>query len=266
MNNQPDLLLKAEDGLKKVYDQYEKIGLLAVYIWGSVLTEDFNPEKSDVDSIGIVEKSFPIEKELEIATLLKKSSPEVKDLKMRLVYLDELNGSKSRGYLARHIAPTLLLHDFEYWHHVAGKKYKRSDFKLKNISSKQAVGLKLKEIYDRHILEIKKNDTYYVYFLKALARLVSFSQQEKAGEIWRFSYASLRAHASSEDKEIVENILKIRRNNWDKDEFQKSLPIFLEFIDNQRTDVQKTIHDVKIGKNIVGPFYSVKEMDDYLDN
>jgi len=40
--------------LKKNFLEYKNRGLLAIYLWGSILTEDFNFKSSDIDSIAIV--------------------------------------------------------------------------------------------------------------------------------------------------------------------------------------------------------------------
>ena len=55
-----------EDALTDVYENYKDRGLLSVYLYGSLLTEDFNPEMSDIDSIGIVDDELSLFVEDEI--------------------------------------------------------------------------------------------------------------------------------------------------------------------------------------------------------
>ena len=106
--------LKAiESVLLKIYSKYKNKGVLSIYLWGTVLTDDFNPTSSDIDSIAIVDNKATEKNNREINKFLKNYSPEYNDFKLNYLYLNELNGGEIKSRLAKNIDPHLLLLDFE---------------------------------------------------------------------------------------------------------------------------------------------------------
>ncbi|UZE93616.1 MAG: hypothetical protein IB618_02475 [Candidatus Pacearchaeota archaeon] len=56
--NREEILAKTYSALKNIFLRYEGKGIISIYLWGSILSEDFNLGKSDIDSIAIVKNNF----------------------------------------------------------------------------------------------------------------------------------------------------------------------------------------------------------------
>jgi predicted nucleotidyltransferase len=125
-----DIKEEAKEALKKVYEKYNSLGLEAIYLDGSILTRDFNPETSDVDSIGIVADSFPVDLEDIIKIFLAKEYPKINKFGFRLLYKSELNGGPIKAFFSSVIEPQILLSDLPYWELVVGIPFTQKDFKL----------------------------------------------------------------------------------------------------------------------------------------
>jgi len=217
--------------LKKIYSKYKNKGVLSIYLWGSVLTEDFDSKLSDIDSIAIVNANAKIKDNKEINNFLKGSSP-YKDFKLNYLYLDELNKGKKKSSLAKVIAPNLLLLDFKNWELIVGKRYSRKDFKLKEISFDKAMQLNLIAIKKNHLPLFKKGDFKVTpYFIKNLMKVCHYLNQKDIGK-HVFKYKELLKKSPKERKKIVSILLKIRKNNWNKSLTKKNLPFLINFMNN----------------------------------
>ena len=225
-----DTLSLAKQILKDLYIKYSERGAISIYLWGSIITDDFSPETSDVDAVAIAKDDLSLEEERVINDILTHSG--VKDFKIRFVYLSEFNGGEARSNLARSINPKLLLNDFKYWQHVAGKKFTQADFAMPDASLSELVQIVSRELRQRYIPELETKPENYKYFLKACARAVYYFQQIRLNKTWPFSYTALAAHASPDDHEIVEAILKLKESNWDYQLFQRLAPFIVSEIMN----------------------------------
>jgi predicted nucleotidyltransferase len=231
MRVKQEQIKQIKSSLKEIYEKYEDRGILSIYLWGSILTEDFNPKSSDIDSIAIVNEKSKIKDNKEINNFLKNCFPKI-DFKLNYLYLDELNSGKVKGRLAKVIAPNLLLLDFKYWKLVAGKKYSRKDFKLKEIDFDEAVKLQLKAARKNHLPLFKKGDFKFTpYFIKNLMKICHFINQKDIGE-HIFMYKELLKKSPKERRGIVRILLKIRKNNWDKLLTKENLPLLINFLNN----------------------------------
>jgi len=166
-----------ESTLKEIYKKYKDRGILSIYLWGSILTEDFNSKSSDIDSIAIVDEKSKIKDNEEINNFLKIRFQKI-DFKLNYLYLDELNGGKIKSRLAEVIVPNLLLLDFKNWKLIIGKRYSRKDFKLKEINLDEAVQLNLNAIKKDHLPLFKKGDFKVTpYFIKNLMKVCYYLNQ-----------------------------------------------------------------------------------------
>lgn len=218
--------------LRKVYSRYKRKGLSTIYLWGSVLTEDFNPNSSDIDSIGIVSNRAKAEDCKSINNYLAESMPEYKKFKLNYLYVDELNGKKIKSRLASVIHPSLLLLDLKHWKYVIGKKYSKEDFKLKDIDFDQAVQLNLAVVKKNHLPLFKKGDfTVAQYFIKNLIKVCHYLNQRDFGE-HEFKYNQLLDRTPKNRKNVVKILLKIKKSNWDKSVIQNNLPPLIEFVNS----------------------------------
>ena len=66
MNIKQKKIKKIESTLKEIYKRYKNKGALSIYLWGSILTGDYNPKSSDIDSIAIVDKNAKLKDNEEI--------------------------------------------------------------------------------------------------------------------------------------------------------------------------------------------------------
>ena len=201
-----------ESALLKIYSKYKNKGLLSVYLWGTVLTDEFNSELSDIDSIGIVDDNAN-EKDCEmIKKLLGRYVLEYQDFKLNYLYLDELNGGKIKSSLAKVIPPSLLLLDFKNWKYVAGIKYSRKDFKLKKISFDEAVELNICSVKKRHLPLLERGDFRGTqYFVKTLLKVCYYLNQKELGE-HVFRYNELLKKSPKERKKVVKILFEIKRH------------------------------------------------------
>ncbi|MCX6750500.1 MAG: hypothetical protein NTZ83_03510 [Candidatus Pacearchaeota archaeon] len=218
--------------LTKIYSDYKNKGLISVYLWGSVLTNDFNPKSSDIDSIAIVSNNAKEEDCKLINQYIKKRSAEFRDFKLNYLYLDELNGEKIKSKLASVIHPSLLLLDFKNWKYIAGKRYSRRDFKLKEIDFDEAVRLNLIAIKKNHLPLFKKWDFKVTqYFIKNLIKVCYYLNQKDFGK-HKFKYNELLEKSPKKREKIVRVLLKIRKSNWDERSIKNNLPLLIDFINN----------------------------------
>lgn len=230
MNNMKE---QAELELNKIYNRYSDQGILSLYLWGSILTNDFDGEKSDIDSIAFVEDSTPMELQKTISDELAQS--DIPRLHLNFIYLGEFNNSPIRSGLSGVIDPRLLLLDFPYWKHVAGKRLKVKDFSLKKPNYKQATDIHLQNIKRRQWQDVSKVSPFErIYFIKEIARLIHVVQLNRVSNKAPFSYIDILKRANKDEKPVVEAVNELRANN-SKISFDRFVPIFQEFLDSCMT-------------------------------
>lgn len=212
------ILNNVKKTLNKIYKKYKEIGINSIYLWGSILSEDFDSNKSDVDSVAIVNNKMPLSYEDKIIKEIKDLQPKIKDFKIRLVYLDELNNNNKKGNLTKYVSPRQLLWNLKYWHLVCGKKYSESDFKLDTNLNK--IKMEKRIAIRNKFEEIKTSKTKDgQYFGKAVLRLIYYTEQSR--NKFPFSLANLLKHTSPENKEIVKKLIKIRNDGWNLSQLKK---------------------------------------------
>lgn len=224
---------KSEAILKSVYQKYSSRGIVSIYLWGSILTKDFDEEKSDIDSIAFVEDSTPVELQKTISDELARS--DIPRLHINFIYLGEFDSGSIKGGLSGVIEPRLLLLDFPNWKYVAGKRFKVKDFGLKKPNYKQAIEMHLQNIKRRQWQEVSKVSPFErIYFIKEIARLIYAVQSNRASNKAPFSYIEILKRANKEEKPVVEAVNELRANN-SKISFDRFVPIFQEFLDSHLT-------------------------------
>ena len=187
--------------LKTIYKEYKDKGMNSIYLWGSITNKDFNPDKSDIDSIAICSNKLKLSEEAKIINEIKKLSPKIKDFKLRFVYLDELNGKRRKGNLTKYITSEQLLYEMGYWVYVCGIKYSNKDFNLKPNLKNIIRGLQ--KIIKKRSKNIKDNK----YIEKAVLRLIYYEEQLK-GNKFQYSKKDLMKKATGKNKLLVKDILK----------------------------------------------------------
>ncbi|MFA5024650.1 MAG: hypothetical protein WC523_06915 [Patescibacteria group bacterium] len=218
-----------EQALTEIFDEYKDRGLISLYLYGSILTNDYNEGESDIDSIGFASEDMPLTLEKEIKNKLCEKS-EFDKFGFRLLYKSELDAGAIKGNLASFIHPQLLLLDFPYWKHAAGKIFLRSDFLLDDIDTAEAVKIRL-----NHLVKIEDGSfktepgNKHILFLKVLARIM-FHLQKERGYSEPFSYSSVFSHSNEEEKPVARAILNCKKNKWNQLLFKEDENIYKNFI------------------------------------
>lgn len=201
--------------LQQIYKEHKDRGINAIYLWGSITEDTFNPEKSDVDSIAIVSDNSNLI-EQEINQKIKNLAPHINDFDLRLVHLKELNENISQNYLTKYICPEQLIFELPNWEFICGKKYYQKDFdiepNLDNIIKFYESKIKL----DLENLEKKPK----IILGKTILKKIYFEEQ-KEGNLFPFSYTNMLKYTSDKNIGKVKKLLEIKARNWNKDELKK---------------------------------------------
>jgi hypothetical protein len=241
MENKESLIKIVSQGLCEMYNQYESQGIETVYIWGSILTPDFNPITSDVDTIAIVNDQFDIELESKIQNELTIKYPEVYKFGFRLLYKSELDTGVSKGALGLIGNPALLLLDLPTWHWVCGTKLAQNDFDLPVPVYSQAIKLRYKNTNERwsDINAIGPEEVQY--FVKQILRIIHLKLLQKENIPYTiFSYSLVKEIAiGTSDEELVNICLDLKANKWDFEQFKRDIHIFKQYISDLKLEVEK---------------------------
>lgn len=224
---------QVKEALRKVYEKYSSLGLESVYLDGSILTKDFNPEVSDVDSIGIVDDSFPTNLEDVIKNFLAKEYPQIRKFGFRLLYKSELNGDQIKSFLASVIQPELLLFALPDWELVIGKSFSQKDFKLPILSYRELRDMEIRNFYKFNWTEVSKIKEGYgghINLLKTIIHIIDFEQKEKGIMNNIFSPLLVLHNTEGEAKEIMEFIMENKKNNWDYSMFQNNSAFLQKYV------------------------------------
>lgn len=227
------LITAVSQSLQKVFDDYKAHGMEAVYLWGSVTTEDFDPETSDVDSIAIVSGDFDVKLESVIRDHLQSLHPDLLKFGFRLLYVEELrSGSPIKSQLAKWISPRLLLLDLPNWHYVAGKKYTQADLTDKPVTYREAMKLRLEQLRERGWEDganVEPRDESI--YLKNVWRMVHLMQLMR-GINTAFSYSSVKANTDADEREIVQALDAMKRSRYDRTLFVAYIPLLNDFVES----------------------------------
>lgn len=183
---------------------------VSIYLWGSILTDEFNPEKSDIDSIGFVYGSSGSFDEGLVRNSLSKQMPQ---LKINFIYLSKFNDGQIYSDLAKYIPLECVLYDMPFWLNVVGKVFKKEDFILGRRTIDEVILGSVSNIKDSFFPEIK--DSNHAFFAKALAKLCYFIHQ-KNQPLKVFKYGDLLIDSIPETRNLTEIITRIKKSGWNK--------------------------------------------------
>lgn len=229
VDNSDQIKKEVRKALAELFEKYKDRGILSVYLYGSVTGPDFNPSKSDIDSIAVVNETVPVELENEMQNYLGQHFPEIQKFGIRILYLDELISLEKRGSrLTFFIPPKLLLLDFPYWEHVAGKEFSRSEFP--SVSQEDGIreGYSVLKTWNWEQVDSVVTEKVGNY-LKVLARIL-WAIDGSAGKKYKFSYSQL-AERNDTYKQIADLILEIKKDGWMGDIFLAHKPVFQKFVE-----------------------------------
>jgi len=221
---------KIVDTLKIVYDKYHSLGIEAIYLWGSVVSDEYNPALSDVDVVAILKDDHSVDKE-SIRRELKTIAPEINMFGFNCVIIKELkDGVSINNRLTYVIHPRMLLADMKYWELVEGRNFTVTDFTDVPPTADELIVLQLMKIKrDNWVNSSNVEDNFIVYYLKGLTRLVYYKQWAR-NVVQPFTYKGVSKYANSSEKEIIKIFNQVKESDYDRVEFLKYENIMDDFV------------------------------------
>lgn len=226
------LIVSVSESLKEIYNDYLSQGMLAIYIWGSILTPDFNSESSDIDTIAIVEDGIKRQIEEKIQKRLALKHPEVKKLGFRLLYKSEFDTGVSKGALGSIGNPALLLLDLPTWHWICGKRFTQKDFDLPVPTFAEAICLRYQNTQERWLDLTLVRPEQLQYLVKQILRIVHLIHLDRKKLTYAlFSYSFIKELSrGTPEADIVDTCLAIKASGWDYNLFMNHIETFNKFI------------------------------------
>ncbi len=240
MKDQTDLMIQeVTPSLKNLFEKYRYEGMLSIYLWGSVTTNDFNPTTSDVDSIAIVNDDFDEKLERIIQAELQNSHPAIKKFGFRVLYKKELElGKQLKSVLASYISPRFFIFDIPNWVHIVGKKYVTADFTDNPPTIDEMLKSRVDEIKNRNWEDASKiEDLKEEFYIKCLWRIVHLKQLQR-GVNSPFSYSTVTLNTDDGEKKIVEILNKIKASGYSRDIFIKYTSPLNSFVEEVKSSYE----------------------------
>ncbi len=240
MNGINPIYLAIRPYFERLYLEFESIGLLSFYLWGSAVREDYIPQESDIDVIAILDSDFPQSKcvNLRYRSVYKKS--QIPLLKIRTIYLYELERGTIRSELSRLINPKLLVLDFPSWKHLVAKKFHEVQFFGNRCTLEEAVKLRLESVYRRITqLKLKNKFDLFNYLVKEVFQLCHLLHKVEHG-IHSFSYKTLLEYSTPCTEEILKRLIKIRENGYQINSFANSIRLIERFSNRLQRKLMET--------------------------
>lgn len=228
------VLEKASTVLGRIYEDNKDCGLQSIYLWGSIITSDFNPETSDIDAVGILSDDADFKEFNKMREWLPKLEPRLKRLQINFFYLSELQGTApSRSNLARLQDAEQAVFDFPYWIHVCGKRYQVEDFP--SVSPRKALKHQIKLAVARKKWAENPNDYYgpisLQYFCKALVWFC-YNINKLSASPGTFSWKELKTQSTEDDIELVNKLIELKSSGWNENKIKTELPFLIERLEN----------------------------------
>ncbi len=205
---------KVIETLNKIYDKHQANGVEALYLWGSITTDSFSEENSDVDAIGIVSADSTVtEKDFEDDL----ANSGIKDFHIRLISATDLETGmpNPKNIITTVMYPTVLLFDMPNWEHVVGKNFKISDFRDPSPTVKDVANERIKRMLRDNWNDASQvKPEVIVYYLKELLRLVHLRQLDRAMQE-RFSLSTIERNADDAERRIIDIFKALKANKYD---------------------------------------------------
>ena len=224
-----DTKQKVIEVLNNLYNKHKDNGIEAVYLWGSITTGEFNENKSDVDSIGIVSKDSTV-KESDLLKELEETG--IPEFHIRLINEEDFKtgNPNPENIITTVMFPTVLLFDLPNWEFVIGKEFKISDFREEPITVSDVVNERIKRILRDEWNDSKNvKPEVVVYYLKELLRLIHLRQIDR-GLNSRFSIKTITDNADEQEKEIIEIFKELKEKKYNYEDFLKHTETLNRFI------------------------------------
>ena len=191
-------------------------------------SKDFD-KNSDIDLVAISRNGLDIKYEQEMISKLKRCKK--LDIRIRILYLSELNGGSPKGTLAKVLPVRLWLIDFEKYLNLAGEKFTENDFKIKKANYGEAAEIEAK-IFRREYERLKVESSGRMYAIKSAIYYFYYKSCEK-NEVFDFSYKDLVGEVENKHKEIVSALVEIKNGGYKIKEIERILPKLDDLICNK---------------------------------
>lgn len=214
--------------LRELLVNYQNQGLIGIYLWGSIITLDFDPSTSDIDAIGFLSDEADFEKLDKIREWLPKTNPKLLRLQINFFYLSELTGEKPvRSRLARLSTPEQAVFDFPNWQYVCGERITGDTF-LK-VSPRQFLEDQIKVVQEREEWAMNpKTHNDIQYYCKSLIWLcVAVHKLSHKPSV--FSWKTLCDEADAKTQPLVHELIKLKESSWNSSLLAKDLSLLIEY-------------------------------------
>ncbi len=220
-----------------IVDELKDKGLISLYLSGTALTKDRTPF-SDIDIFGIVSSDFDIRKEEDkINSKLKLKKNKLCggfETRFRGIGIDELNGGKPRGIIARFMGLETYIKYAPYYKKLWGKNIDFSKFPIKSIDLKKEAQKRI-FVIRKSIKELRTNKEIFPIqdFSKHVLQLVRVEAEKEYGFKFDPSYKKLTKHLAKEADHIVHKAMGLRYKKVTRKEvldFCNEVEIYIKYL------------------------------------
>jgi predicted nucleotidyltransferase len=228
MDTKKAILEEVTKTLKWLLNSYEDQGLVSIYLWGSIITPDFNPETSDIDAVAFLSDNADFKKLNEIRRWLPDKNPNLVRLQVNFFYVSELTKEKPvRSRLGRLSTPEQAIYDFPFWQYVCGERINGAAFP--DVKPKQFLIDQIKVVQEREEWAVNpKTPNDIQYYCKSLVWLC-WAVQKLHHQKSVFSWKTLDRQATKETRQLVDMLVRLKQSGWNQDVLKEKLPTLIEY-------------------------------------
>ncbi|MBU0456698.1 MAG: hypothetical protein ABH824_03275 [Nanoarchaeota archaeon] len=218
--------------IKKIIKEIKKLtvkelrdkGLVSLYLAGTILTKDRTPQ-SDIDLFGIVTSEFDIIKEENnVNAIFKKKQRSLCggfETRFRALGVDELEGGKPRGSIAKYIGISAAVKQWRFYKKLWGKRIDFSKFKIEHNLEDEArncIGF-----LEAFIKDLKKGKELYPRpnFIKRVLHLSRIEAEKYHNFKFHPSFKKLAQYLLAERKHIIHEAMELRYKRVSKRDIEK---------------------------------------------
>lgn len=212
--------------IKRISDftvlELKEKGLISLYLSGTILTKDRTPQ-SDIDIFGIVTSNFDIiEEENKINKKFEENGKELCggiETRFRGIGIDELEGGKPRGVLAKYVGLEVLIKKFPFFKKLWGEDIDFSKFPIKPLKAREEAKKEIGTI-EKFLEKLKKGEELFPIqnFPKSILYLARIEAEHDYGFQFDPSYKKLTRHLQKERNHIVHKAMQLREKKVTKDD------------------------------------------------
>lgn len=224
MQSKAKALRQAGITLRQLYDDYHDKGLVSVYLWGSIITPDFDPTASDIDAVGILSDAADFSELNKIRDWLPLANSTLRRLQINFFYVSELKGEGPvRSRLARLYSARQAVYDFPHWMHVCGAEYRAQDFPA--VIPRQFLSDQIQVVQERKkwaAAPASPLDTQY--YCKSLVWLC-YAIHKLDHPVEAFTWDKLQQEVNTHTATLVRLLVKLKSHHWANRHIDTALPV-----------------------------------------